>query len=50
MCYSTVGSLFRNYGTCYINYVLNENPTETMYIPYSGASKKVLATKKFVLS
>jgi hypothetical protein len=33
-----------------INYVLNENLKNTMYIPYREASKKVSVTQKFVPS
>jgi hypothetical protein len=39
ICYPTARSLLRNYGTCYIKYVLNENTKKTMYVPYRKASK-----------
>jgi hypothetical protein len=35
-----VRSLFRNSGRCYINYVLTENLTKTMYVYYRKAWEK----------
>lgn len=46
-----VCSLLHNYGTCYINYILNENLNNTMYIPYRETSKKIVfVTQNFVRS
>jgi hypothetical protein len=50
-CTSSLTGLYSIiYGTCYVNYVLNENMKNTMNIPYREASKKVLVTQKFVPS